>query len=363
MIDLGASLGESLLVGELKMYRTVLVWLLLVVSWPLHAQDSLENYIKEYPNQQQVKMMEIWLQGSKPGTFRFSGLVDPTDATVVTPQATVDYGYNWFSISNGPAIITAPAYDRFFSVSIFDMKHNVPSVVVNPDKPILIRRPDQEVPAGDFTVVTLETDQGLAFTRMLVVNNMADVRELSKSIVMTGGDGNMYRPVQRFSPEIEKDGLGLIAASIPFLNPDIAFGKKSGDVGEITQAGAVMLGQLGTPSDTVRYEGILADENGQAFNGKDTYALTVPANIIRAGGYYSVTVYGSDNKLLIPNEKKIYDRTTYSSEQNADGTYTLTLSPDGGGLNGIPTGKPFYGLLRAYVPVPGADMSVAVENK
>ena len=41
-------------------------------------QDSIENYIKEYPNQQQVKMMKTWLQKNEPGTFQFTGLVDPT---------------------------------------------------------------------------------------------------------------------------------------------------------------------------------------------------------------------------------------------------------------------------------------------
>lgn len=71
------------------------------------AADTVENYISEYPNQEQARMMNAWLaKGNQPGTFRFSGLVDPSDTTVVTPQATVDYGYNWFSISNGPAIPT-----------------------------------------------------------------------------------------------------------------------------------------------------------------------------------------------------------------------------------------------------------------
>ena len=124
-----------------------------------------------------------------------------------------------------------------------------------------------------------------------------------------------------------------------------------------------MLGQLGTPSETVRYGTILADENGQSFNGVSTYVLTVPAGIVHNEGYFSITVYGSDNKLLIANDKKIYDRTRYSSEQNADGTYTVTLSPDGEGKNGIPTGKPFYAVLRAYVPVAGADMTVKVETR
>jgi hypothetical protein len=34
----------------------------------------------------------------------------------------------------------------------------------------------------------------------------------------------------------------------------------------------------------------------------------------------SVTAYGVDNKLLIPNDKGVYDQTSYSAERNADGT-------------------------------------------
>ncbi len=49
--------------------------------------------------------------------------------------------------------------------------------------------------------------------------------------------------------------------------------------------------------------------------------------------------------------------------KDADGTYTITLSPSGDGENGIPTGKPFYGVLRAYVPVPGADLTVGVVKR
>ena len=104
------------------------------------------------------------------------------------------------------------------------------------------------------------------------------------------------------------------------------------------------------------------DEFGQPFTADGTYTLTVPPGIVEEGGYYSITVYGADNKLLIPNQQNIYDRTTYSSEPNEDGSYTVTLSPDGSGVNGIPTGKPFYAILRAYVPVPGADMTVKVTN-
>jgi len=137
----------------------------------------------------------------------------------------------------------------------------------------------------------------------------------------------------------------------------------SGDVSFLNLAAGVKLGQLGTPIEAVRYGVILTDSQGAPLNGKDTYIVTVPAGLHEEGGYYSVTLYGIDDKLLIPNDKKVYDRTLYSSEPNDDGTYTLTLSPSGEGKNGIPTGKDFYGVLRAYLPAPGAVMKVKVEKK
>lgn len=327
------------------------------------AQDTVEEYLREYPNQEQAKMMNAWLKKHEKGTFHFTGLVDPTDATVVTPQATVNYGYNWFSLSDGPAIINTPKYDKFFSVSIFDMKHNIPDVIVNPDKPILIKRPGQKVPKGDFHIVSLETDQGLALVRMVVVNNLDEVNKLSKEIVMEGGKGDMTRNVQRFSPETEKKANAVIDTVISFVNPDDAFGKVSGDVSFLNLAAGVKLGQLGTPPDTVRYGTILTDDEGQPLKGDATYVATVPAGLSEESGYFSVTLYGTDNKLLIPNDKQVYDQTTFSADPNEDGTYTLTFSPSGEGKNGIPTGKDFYGVLRAYVPSPGAVMKVDVKKQ
>ena len=157
------------------MRQLIVLFLTLLLSFKAYALDSIEDYIKEYPNQEQVKMMRAWLEHNSPGTFAFTGLVDPSDTTVVTPQATVDYGYNWFSLSEAPAVLHTPRYERFFSVSIFDMLHNVPAVIVNPEKPIVLMRPDQTAPAGDFHVVVLETDQGLALTRMVVVGNEDEV--------------------------------------------------------------------------------------------------------------------------------------------------------------------------------------------
>ena len=67
-----------------------LVLLTMLLASTASAGDTMEDYIREYPNQEQAKMMNAWLEDNNKGEFHFTGLVDPTDATVVTPQATVD---------------------------------------------------------------------------------------------------------------------------------------------------------------------------------------------------------------------------------------------------------------------------------
>jgi hypothetical protein len=243
------------------------------------------------------------------------------------------------------------------------MKHNVPAVITNPAKPILLKRPDQAVPAGDFEVVELETDQGLVLTRMVVVDNLDAVVASRSQFQLQGGKGDMQREVQQFSSETTKNAQAVIDTVISYLNPDEAFGRVSGDISFLDLAAGVKLGQLGTPADTVRYGAIMVDDTGAPLRGDATYTLTVPSGLYNPGGYFSVTLYGTDNKLLIPNDLKIYDQTTFSSEPNQDGTTTITLSPSGGGKNGIPTGKDFYGVLRAYVPAPGAIMKVQVQKQ
>lgn len=326
------------------------------------AQDNVLEYIKEYPRQQQFKMMYKWLENNELGSFSFSGLVKPETGTP-NAQASVDYGHSWFSILDDPAIIHVPDYDKFFSISIYDVKHNVPGVIVNPTNPILIIRPGQKVPKGAYNVVELETDQGLVLTRMVVVNNLDEVKKLRASIKMEGGKGEVNYTSKEFSEETEKWGSALMEASNPYLIGKAKYPKKSGDVDPITLATVVKRARLGAPEDAVRYSVITTDDNGKRLTGKDTYEFTVPSNIVHKEGYMSITAYGLDNKSLIPNKKKIYDRTSYSSERNNDGTYTITLSPEGDGLNGIPTGKPFYAILRAYVPMKGADLTVAVNKK
>ena len=107
----------------------------------------------------------------------------------------------------------------------------------------------------------------------------------------------------------------------------------------------------------------MVDDTGAPLQGDATYIPTVPSGLYKPGGYLSVTLYRADNKLLIPNDLKIYDRTTFSSEPNQDGTTTITLSPNGRGKNSIPTGKDFYEILHAYVTASRSIMKVKVERQ
>ena len=54
---------------------------------------------------------------------------------------------------------------------------------------------------------------------------------------------------------------------------------------------------------------------------------------------------------------------THTYDDLTGDTYTVTLGPNGEGKNGIPTGKLFYAILHAYVPVAGADMTVKVKTR
>ncbi len=99
------------------------------------------------------------------------------------------------------------------------MKHNVPAVITNPTKPILLKRPSQATPKGDFEVVELETDQGLVLTRMVVVENLDAVVASRSKFQMEGGKGDMKREVKQFSPETEKNAQAVIDTVITYITP------------------------------------------------------------------------------------------------------------------------------------------------
>lgn len=98
----------------------------------------------------------------------------------------------------------------------------------------------------------------------------------------------------------------------------------------------------------------LRDKDGNLFNGKDTYKLTVSADT-PAKDFWSVIVYSMKSKGFMEN----VDRVGLSSQQlssmkkNADGSvdiYFAPAAPAGLDTNWIPTREDFFLLFRLYGP-------------
>ena len=135
-------------------------------------------------------MRDKWLEEYSPGEFQISGIVTSKDRTVITPQADVNYGYSWFNISKEPVVIKMPAYDKYYSLTVFDMNHFI-EVFVMPDKPIVVRLASQKSPIERCTRSCSEKPmRGWHLTRQVVVDNEAEVLKLSKDITISGGHGN-----------------------------------------------------------------------------------------------------------------------------------------------------------------------------
>lgn len=97
------------------------------------------------------------------------------------------------------------------------------------------------------------------------------------------------------------------------------------------------------------------DRDGENFNGRNTYRLTVPANApVRL--YWSATVYDRANHALIRDQKRV-SRSSQSPDlqQNADGSvdvYFGPAAPAGKETNWVPTNPEgeFEVLFRFYGP-------------
>jgi len=320
------------------------------------SPSRITEYIHWYPAIEQVKMRDEWLKNNKYGEWQFTGDITANERTVITPQAGVNYGYSWFNISNKPIVISMPKYDKYYSLSVFDMNHFM-EVYVSPDKPVVIRLPHQKSPIEDAYEIVLHTYQGIAFTRQVIVDNVEEVMNLAKQITISGGGGNFPFTVPDFSEEEEKAGMEAIKNySFKLHNGRKVFGSFYEGVGDMDRCAGVFLGQLGTQSRYVDYAQDLVDQNGDKLNGTDSYKLTVPKESLmrNENGYWTYTIYSMEDRYLIPNKQNKYFISSYTAKQNTDGSYTININPNGKGENAIPTaGKSFYGIFRVYEPVNG----------
>jgi hypothetical protein len=319
-------------------------------------QFRLTEYIHWYPAIEQQVMMDAWLKKNKLGTWSQSGRVGAKDRTVITPQADVNYGYNWFNISNGPMVIELPQYKRYYSLSIFDMNHFVQDVIVNPKKPIVIRLVNQKSPLDDAHDVVISTNSGIAFLRMVIPTpeDQPDVMKLTKKIKTTGGDGTESFIIPSFTDKERAVALDIIKDyGLKQKTANKMFGKTSQGVGDLDRAAGVYLGQLGIPAEFVQYQQYVKTADGKSFGGDGRYEIRIdPKGMIRdKNGYWSITVYNMEDRYLIPNPQGRYSITSYTAIANSDGTYTVRINPDGKGENAIPTmKKSVYAIIRVYEP-------------
>jgi hypothetical protein len=320
------------------------------------SPERIVEFIHWYPAIEQAKMRDDWLAKYKQGEWQFTGMVTAKDRTVITPQADVNYGYSWFNISNQPVVVTMPEYDKYYSLSVFDMNHFM-EVYVMPGKPVVIRLPHQKSPVKDAIEIVLHTYWGLAFTRQVIVDNEEVVMNLAKKITITGGGGYFPFIVPDFTKEEQEAGMKIIRGySMKIKNGRKLFGSPYEGVGDMDCAAGVFLGQLGTQARYVDYAQDVVDQNGEKLNGTDSYQITVPKESLSRNnkGYWSYTIYNMEDRYLIPNPQNKYVISSYQAEKNANGTVTININPEGKGKNALPTnGKPFYGIFRVYEPVNG----------
>jgi hypothetical protein len=319
-------------------------------------QFRLAEYIYWYPAIEQQTMMAEWLKENELGTWTHTGRVGADDRTVITPQADVNYGYSWFNISDGPIVIELPKYERYSSLSIFDMNHFIEDVIVDAEKPVVIRLANQKSPLDNAHDVVLSTNSGVALLRMVIptTDDEADVMELTKQIKMTGGAGTEPFIVPSFSDEERSAGLAIIQDyGFQQKTADKMFGKTSQGIGDLDRAAGVFLGQLGIPAEFVQYTQYVSLPDGEKLGGNGSYTITIDSKgMIRdKSGYWSITVYNMEDRYLIPNPLDRYSITSYTATANSDGTYTIRINPDGKGENAIPTmKKPIYAIMRVYQP-------------
>jgi hypothetical protein len=318
-------------------------------------QARLMQFVHWYPAIEQERMMNAWLADNSFGTWTQTGCLSAADRTVITPNPDVNYGYCWFNISNGPMVIELAHYRRYSSLSVFDMMHFVPAVIVGPRKAVVIRLAAQQSPVADAHDVVVETVCGLAFLRMVIPerSDEAEVLALTEQIRTSGGDGQLPFIVPDFTEAEYAVGLDVIKQySMPLTSSLKIFGTREQGGGDMDRCAGVFLGQLGIPATYIQYTQYV-QLDGAPIGGDGSYTITVGADaIVHDDGYWSVTVYNMEDRYLIENPQQRYSISSYSAVPNTDGTFTIRINPEGTGENAIPTmGKPIYVIMRAYQPI------------
>ncbi|WP_039988890.1 DUF1254 domain-containing protein [Vibrio owensii] len=131
-----------------------------------------------------------------------------------------------------------------------------------------------------------------------------------------------------------------------------------GDTPREVFAEGTYLGQWGLPPIEASYRKTDFDTKGEKLDGsKHDYVMRFKAPNVSE--FWSVTIYGSDNRLMAKNALNRHSRGDRSMQPDADGYYTIHMSSDtksnADDPNYLPVPeKPFYAIMRFY----GADEAI-----
>jgi DNA sulfur modification protein DndE len=117
-----------------------------------------------------------------------------------------------------------------------------------------------------------------------------------------------------------------------------------------------------TPYEAI-YWGNVLDSEGQYLTGDKKYTVTFKEGIpFIAPGFWSITLYGTDNNYTVANPINRYmlGSDTPEMKKNADGSFTIYIQSESPGKDKesnwlpSPSSGRFYLIPRAYAPTPAA---------
>ncbi len=125
-----------------------------------------------------------------------------------------------------------------------------------------------------------------------------------------------------------------------------------GDSARDEFAEGTYLGQWGLPPLEASYRQAVKDSDGEMLDGsKHSYVMKFKAPDVSE--FWSVTIYGSDDRLMAHNEMNRHSRGDRTLKPDADGYYTIEMGSNEAGksldANFLPIPKKqFYAIMRLY---------------
>src|SRR5450830_1459361 len=343
----------------------------------------------------------------------------PKDTTLATPNPDTPYSFVWMDLRSEPQVLTLPKIEdnRYYSVQLVDLyTQNFAYLGTrstgNNGGHYMIAGPDWkgQQPVDVDRVVYSESNIAYALYRTQLfdekdlnkvkqIQNGYKVQSLSSYVnfmlafaapqdsekdllarfaTIGIAPGAPFK-VNQLSAEQRKaleDGIADAKAEFAALKKDkldtqqVAIGDLFGNRDHLNNnylyryAGADV-GLFGNSADEATYFNYVVDSEGKPANGaRHSYTVHFAKDQLPpADAFWSLTLYDTKTKLLVPNHKKRYvinSRMLPNLKLDADGGLTLALQhhepPKAEQSNWLPAPPgPFYAVLRMYLPKPEAN--------